>query len=88
LTNSTDRDTIYTSNNEPLGDKMPLVFQLFDDLKEARSFCRNHSMKGIDKLVIARCLIHKSPVFYVMDSTKHLELQSQNFKIETLYIYE
>ena len=67
---------------------MPLVFQLFDDLKEARSFCRNHSMKGIDKLVIARCLIHKSPVFYVMDSTKHLELQAQNFKIETLYIYE
>ena len=75
-------------NNEPLGDKMPLVFQLFDDLKEARSFCRNHSMKGIDKLVVVRCLVHKSPVFYVMDSTKHIELQSQDFKIETVYIYE
>ena len=45
-------------------------------------------MKGIDKLVVVRCLIHKSPVFYVMDSTKHLELQAQNFKIETVYIYE
>ena len=75
-------------NNKPLGDKMTSVFQLFDDLKEARLFCRNHSMKGIDKLVVVRCLIHKSPVFYVMDSTKHIELQSQDFKIETVYVYE
>ena len=67
---------------------MRLVFQLYTDLEESRLFCRNHSMKGIDKLVVTRCLIHKSPVFYVMDSTKHLELQAQNFKIETVYIYE
>ena len=85
MTNHTNRDTLYTSNNEPLGDKMPIVFQLFTDLKEAKQFCYNHNMKDVDRLVLTKCNIHKDDVYYVIDgaSFKHGDLN-----LQTVCVYE
>ena len=64
---------------------MPIVFQLFTDLKEAKQFCYNHDMKDIDRLVLTKCNIHKDDVYYVIDgaSFKHGDLN-----LKTICVYE
>ena len=64
---------------------MPIVFQLFTDLKEAKQFCYNHNMKDVDRLVLTKCNIHKDDVYYVIDgaSFKHGDLN-----LQTVCVYE
>ena len=67
---------------------MTRVFQLFTDLKEAKSFCYNHHMEGDDKLALVKCGYHKADTYYVMDSKSYKNLVTNGFKMETLYVYE
>lgn len=53
---------------------MTRVFQLFTDLKEAKSFCYNHNMKGIERLVLVKCGCHHTQdVYYVMDGMSEID---------------
>ena len=67
---------------------MTRVFLLFTDLKEARQYCYNHSMKDINRLALVKCGYHKSDVYYVVDSKAYKNLVTNGFKMETLYVYE
>jgi hypothetical protein len=64
---------------------MPKVFQLFTDLKEAKQFCYNHNMIGIERLVLTKCNIHKDDVYYVIDGAS---FQDGDLNLQTLYVYE
>ena len=67
---------------------MTKVFQLFTDLKEAKQFCYNHNMIGIERLVLVKCGVHKGNVYYVMDGMSEIDRYINNWKMETLYVYE
>ena len=67
---------------------MTKVFQLFTDLKEAKQFCYNHDMKGIERLVLVKCGVHKGDVYYVMDGMSEIDRYINNWKMETLHVYE
>tara|TARA_A100001515_G_scaffold77001_1_gene61147 strand:+ start:358 stop:564 length:207 start_codon:yes stop_codon:yes gene_type:complete len=68
---------------------MTKVFQLFTDLKEAKQFCYNHNMIGIERLVLVKCGCHRTQdVYYVMDGMSEIDRYINNWKMETLYVYE
>ena len=68
---------------------MPKVFQLFTDLKEAHQFCYNHKMVGIERLVLVKFGCHRTQdVYYVMDGMAEIDRRINNWKMETICVYE
>jgi len=68
---------------------MKTVFELFTDLKEAHQFCYNHNMQGVERLVIVKCGCHRTQdVYYVMDGMSEIERYINNWKMETICVYE